>query len=261
MIKNIIINVERKVLSMKSLFKNEKAFTLIELIVVIAILGILVSIAVPRVFGFIERARISADQASIRILNDVTTLYAIQKLKSQADIFEEFNTDDERILKLVDEGYFDSLVSPQSEGADFVWMIEKQLWVIINNDIMIPLSPLGSSFEEISLGMIELIDQNFVDKGSYGRSWGDYKYTDIGLDPEDWEIPIVHIYFKPVGDRVLVRPEEGYKFFVEDLNGNVKELTNRSNHNLVYSAPNQTWYYHSKLQGNEIDITTLKIEN
>ena len=40
---------------------NKKGFTLIELIVVIAILGILAAIAVPRFSGFTDKAKIAAD--------------------------------------------------------------------------------------------------------------------------------------------------------------------------------------------------------
>lgn len=48
--------------------KSNKGFTLIELIVVIAIIAILALILVPRFGGFTERAKVSADAASIKTI-------------------------------------------------------------------------------------------------------------------------------------------------------------------------------------------------
>ncbi|MCK9253588.1 MAG: type II secretion system GspH family protein [Clostridiales bacterium] len=48
--------------------KSKKGFTLIELVVVIAILGILAAILVPVISGFIDTANLAADNANGRLV-------------------------------------------------------------------------------------------------------------------------------------------------------------------------------------------------
>ena len=56
---------------------NKKGFTLIELIVVIAILGILAAIAIPRLSGFQEKAKIKADIATATTIGHAAQAYLI----------------------------------------------------------------------------------------------------------------------------------------------------------------------------------------
>lgn len=112
---------------------KQKGFTLIELIVVIVIVGILASITVPKLFGFTERARISADQSTVGVLNTMTPIYRISN-ESSDPFLDETKSDTELIEVLVDSGYLTSFVEPQSQDASFAWVLDEKRWYLLFPD-------------------------------------------------------------------------------------------------------------------------------
>ena len=50
---------------MQNLKKNNKGFTLVELIVVIAILGVLMAVLVPQYIQYVEKSRIGVDESAV----------------------------------------------------------------------------------------------------------------------------------------------------------------------------------------------------
>ena len=64
---------------MKNFIKNRKGFTLVELVVVIAILGILAGLAIPRFMSATETARGARIIADMRTLESAETLYNVEK--------------------------------------------------------------------------------------------------------------------------------------------------------------------------------------
>lgn len=65
--------------------KNRKGFTLIELIVVLAVLGVIMVIAVPKFIGVQEQAKIDADYATGLLIARSAEIYAIKDM-TPADI-------------------------------------------------------------------------------------------------------------------------------------------------------------------------------
>jgi Flp pilus assembly pilin Flp len=120
-----------------------------------------------------------------------------------------------------------------------------------------PLTPLGDNFAEISVSMIDKIIAKYQSSGKYGRNWGDFAYTDLGLDPNDWKNPVEHIYYKPGGANLSIRPEDGWSFNVTGTDGSKKVMKASYNWNLTYNDANKKWYYHTIAPENEIDINTL----
>jgi len=64
---------------MKNRFKNKKGFTIIELIVVMAIIGVLVLLAIPKFMGYTEKARVTEIKSNTKQLENASERYYIDK--------------------------------------------------------------------------------------------------------------------------------------------------------------------------------------
>ncbi len=66
--------------------KNKKGFTLIELIVVLAVLAIIMAIAVPKFMGVQEQAKIDADKSTAAMIAKAAELYVIRENKTTVSL-------------------------------------------------------------------------------------------------------------------------------------------------------------------------------
>lgn len=103
--------------------QNEKGFTLIELIVVIAIMGIVGAVLVPQFATMTLRSRMSTDVTTVKELQNQTEIYYAQTGGWPG------STTDEIVQSLVSASYLDgkyltaaSKVVSQTKGADIVYV-------------------------------------------------------------------------------------------------------------------------------------------
>lgn len=66
--------------------KKRKGFTLVELVVVIAILGILATIAIPKFSSSRKTAAVAAHNANVRIIKSVAVMYLADNPAAKEDI-------------------------------------------------------------------------------------------------------------------------------------------------------------------------------
>ncbi|MEA4964913.1 MAG: leucine-rich repeat protein [Oscillospiraceae bacterium] len=128
--------------------QNKNGFTLVELIVVIAILGILVAIAIPAYIGFVTRAKITADQVTLGSLNRATQVYYGEEPSSNP--FEVIGTSDAVLMQtLVDESFFSETPVPQQKDVSFLWNFGNKIWLLSDDASNV----YGLSVADVTLGV------------------------------------------------------------------------------------------------------------
>lgn len=92
---------------------NKKGFTLTEMIVVIAIIGILAGVLIPTITGYIKKARLSNDQQIAATMTDEIERYCIENNLEQ----KKLNGLDVRSILI----YKDFNLNPESDGYTFLY--------------------------------------------------------------------------------------------------------------------------------------------
>ena len=111
-------------------FKNKnrqgKGFTIVELVIVIAVIGILSAILIPTFVGLVNKASVSADVMTVKNIN------------TQLKISEETNGKPETFSQMLsaasEAGYDVNKLNPTTDGYSIVWDMSQNLLFLYDKD-------------------------------------------------------------------------------------------------------------------------------
>lgn len=98
--------------------KRQKAFTLIELLIVVAIIGILAAIAVPNFLNAQVRAKLSRVESELRSLATALTLYEIDNNTAPYDGWPDHGWARSYALLTTPIGYMDAILPDVFQATD-----------------------------------------------------------------------------------------------------------------------------------------------
>jgi prepilin-type N-terminal cleavage/methylation domain-containing protein len=106
---------------------NKKGFTLIELIIVMAIISILSYIILPSISTSMQIGHSSADESNLQVLNS-TTIFLRTTTKGNDPFEDPSKSSDELMNLLVNKNLLPNKLKPLKAGKEFAWFRDQGKW-------------------------------------------------------------------------------------------------------------------------------------
>jgi len=235
--------------------RRRPGYTLLEIMAVVVILTILAVKAAPRMAALLDKSKAAECLANRTILERAEERYRLDHGDQPSASLDA----------LYQARYIDRAPKCSSRGQ-YIWISTA---APVNMGCTVhdwptasppsPLTPLGSTFSEITGNMIALMQNFFNTNGRWPRSFGDYRYTDLGLNPADWSgVAYDGFIYGAGGNRISIKSGSGWQISVTGVDG-VNRVVNPA-WDLWYDIATSQWYYHTITPASKIDISTLQIK-
>lgn len=228
--------------------KNKRGFTIVELVIVIAVVAILSAVLIPTFSSLIKRANVTADQTLVRNLN--TSLAIASDGKNGKSTMYETLKDIEK------EGYVVSRLTPTSAGSEIVWDSEKNQFVLVMKDGKYYTGTTYEYYSEEDYYKLWKIynDKNVADSkysvylsSENGAVTGEVTVNGVGFDAGD-NTGITKVTYNCDNDRTNTIRTNGGELVVNAPNGTVKHYEKADKVTVVAVAGN-SYHEYGKVEG------------
>ncbi len=106
---------------------NKKGFTLIELVIVMAIISILSYLIMPSIASALQNGNNTADESNLQVLNSTTSF--LRSTMGNNDPFEDPSKSSEELMDvLVNKKLLPNKLAPLAPGKKFAWFADQGKW-------------------------------------------------------------------------------------------------------------------------------------
>ena len=118
---------------------NKKGFTIVELVIVIAVIAILAAVLIPTFAGLIQKAKLSSDEVAVRNMNTILATETASDGKPA--------TLGELRSMLTKNGYTEKVI-PATADHQYYWDTEENLIILVDKKTDTAVYPAGATYAE-----------------------------------------------------------------------------------------------------------------